>query len=523
MRWHQSLYWRIATGFVGYLGLLLIVQAVLFVWVVAQPGRALPNQPPARFAQTIALDVSEALGRDAGIDLDQFIRQEYAEDAQPFLVLLVSGRTIEIGGPFPPAVVRESRDRLNAMVGAAPEVLERGRGRAPGGPFGAGGGSGRGGPLVPGGRGALRNPDQPFARGGPAGSRSLSQEFRMARPGLIVVGGELAGFVVVPQELPFRFLLARYAPILGAVAGGTLIVGALLAAVIVFGPARRRLRAVEDAARRLGGGDLTARAPVTGADEVSAVAAAFNAMATDLSARAEALAASDRARRQLLADVSHELTTPVTAMRGYIETLSMPELALDTGTRARYLGIIGDETSRLEHIIGDLLDLARLEGGGGSLAREVVSTESLFDRVKARHEGVAAGAGVTLATHVAPGAARVTGDRERLERALQNLTANALRHAPDGSSIVLSARPVDGGMAFTVEDSGPGIAPEHLPRVFDRFYKVDESRAARPGPGSAGGSGLGLSIVKAIVERHGGTITVESRPGRTCFEFTIRQ
>src|SRR5204862_8292394 len=133
------------------------------------------------------------------------------------------------------------------------------------------------------------------------------------------------------------------------------------------GPARRRLRALEPAARRLGSGDLVARAPDRGGDEIAAVARAFNAMANDLAACAEALAASDRARRQLLADVSHELNTPVTAVRGYIETLAMPEMGLDETTRARYVGIVSDETARLERIIGDLLELARLEGGGGAL------------------------------------------------------------------------------------------------------------------------------------------------------------
>jgi two-component system sensor histidine kinase MtrB len=159
---------------------------------------------------------------------------------------------------------------------------------------------------------------------------------------VIRLNNEVVALVVVPPAPPFSFLLARYAPALGLVALATLIVGAILAAAVIFGPARKRLRSVEDAARRLGAGDLSARAPMTGRDEVAAVATAFNAMADDLSARAEALAASDRARRQLLADVSHELTTPVTAMRGYLETLGMAELNLDEPTRARYLAIIGD-------------------------------------------------------------------------------------------------------------------------------------------------------------------------------------
>ena len=111
----------------------------------------------------------------------------------------------------------------------------------------------------------------------------------------------------------------------------------------------------------------------------------------------------------------------------------------------------------------------------------------------------------------------VPGDRDRLEQALQNLAANAIRYAPRGSTVRLASRLVDGRVTLSVEDEGDtGITPEHLPHVFDRFYKADASRA-----GVSGGSGLGLSIVKAIVERHGGTITLASRPGRTVFEMVL--
>jgi len=301
------------------------------------------------------------------------------------------------------------------------------------------------------------------------------------------------------------------------VAAGVLMVGAVLTSAMIFGPARRRLRALETAARQFGSGDLTVRAPARGGDEIAAVASAFNAMADDLSARADALAASDRVRRQLLADVSHELTTPVTAMRGYLETLTMPELTLDEATRARYLGIISDETHRLERLIGELLDLARLEGGGGSLQTAPVAVADLFDRIAARHEQALQSAGVTLETSIDPAAGVVAGDRDRLEQALQNLAANAIRYAPRGSVLRLSTRPVDRGVAVSVEDHGAeGIAANHLPHIFDRFYKADASRT-----GITGGSGLGLSIVKAIVERHGGTISVASRPGRTVFEMVL--
>jgi signal transduction histidine kinase len=326
---------------------------------------------------------------------------------------------------------------------------------------------------------------------------------------------------VLPRA-PFGFLLRRYAPTLGLVAGGALVLGAVLAAVLIFGPARRRLREVEEAARRLGSGDLTARAPDQGGDEVAEVASAFNAMASDLSARAEALAASDRGRRQLLADVSHELTTPVTAMRGYLETLAMPEFPADDRTRARYLGIIGDETSRLERIIGELLELARLEGGGGGLIISEVSVKQLLERVVERHQPVCLESGVTIVSTIAPGAEWMRGDRDRLEQAVQNLAANALRYAPTDSAVQLGAHlGGDQSIILTVSDEGPGIAPEHLEHLFDRFYKAEPSRSPRGQ--TQPGSGLGLSIVKAIVERHGGTLSVSSQPGRTTFTVVLRR
>jgi signal transduction histidine kinase len=506
--WHHSLYWRIALGFVACLALLLVVQAILFVWVVARSGRTVPNQPPDRLAQIIALDASRALERDSLLDLSQYLRQEYGQDAQPFFVLLPDGTALEIGGPFERSLVEEARLRFERMPNTDPPRF------GPGRPLGRPDGSFE--PPPP----QSINRDgrwQPFA---PVNRRGRGA-FRPTRPAPIIAAGRLAGLVVVPPQPPFVFLLGRYAPVLGLASVATLVVGAVLAAIVIFGPARRRLRAVEQAARRLGSGDLTARAPEQGSDEVAAVASAFNAMATDLSARAAALDASDRARRQLLADVSHELTTPVTAIRGYLETLCMPDFGLDPETRRRYVGIIDDETSRLEHMIGDLLDLARIEGGGGAFNVEEVHVSQLFERVVARHERAAAERDVVFDVRISPGADVVRGDRQRLEQALQNLTANALRYAPRGSPIVLAARTVEGGVALSVQDSGSGISPEHQPHVFDRFYRVDSSRM-RQEPGTVAGSGLGLSIVKAIVERHGGTISLSSAPGRTIFEIVLR-
>ena len=216
----------------------------------------------------------------------------------------------------------------------------------------------------------------------------------------------------------------------------------------------------------------------------------------------------------MIADVSHELKTPLTSMRGYLETLRMPEMRLRADDRARYIDTIERETHRLERIVQDLLDLARLEGGGGTLDNRVFATERVFGHVIDRHELAARERNVGLIAHVDAAADQMLGDPDRLEQVIDNLVANALRHTPPGGVVQLGASAEGTHAWITVTDSGGGISAEHLPHVFDRFYKIDSSRVA----GSAG-SGLGLSIAKAIVERHGGSIDVSSSPGRT--QFTI--
>jgi two-component system sensor histidine kinase BaeS len=330
-----------------------------------------------------------------------------------------------------------------------------------------------------------------------------------------MVGGEPLGRVVVlPGGPPFSRIVKQFGPTIALVATSVLVVGTTLIALVVFGPARRRLKAVQAATERLGSGDLDARAPESGGDEVTAVARSFNRMATELSQRTRALETADSTRRKLFADVSHELMTPLTAMRGYLETLSMSELDIDAQTRERYLQIVSEETHRLEHIVGDLLDLARLEGGGTALRRERVEVAALFDRVAARHERELRQRNVQLDFRVDGGAEVVTGDPDRLEQALQNLAANALRHTPDGGRITLTTTADSDGVHLIVRDTGPGIPEQHLPLIFERFYKADAARKA------AGGSGLGLSIVKAIVERHGGTIAARNDAGAV-FEIVL--
>jgi two-component system sensor histidine kinase BaeS len=294
-----------------------------------------------------------------------------------------------------------------------------------------------------------------------------------------------------------------------------LVGGTAIAALVIFRPAQARLRAVEDAARRFGEGDLTARAPALGGDEVTAVAEAFNRMASDLAARQAQLVEADRARRQLLADVSHELMTPLTAIRGYAETLALPQFVPESTEGQRAVKVIQEEGGRIERLVKDLLDLARFEAGGISLEQDNVDVDEIFERASERHAQAAQDKGVEIVVDPHDDI-RMIGDPHRLEQAVQNLTANALRHTPPGGIVRLGASRSGGKVKITVSDSGVGIPSEHLPHVFDRFYKADQSRS------QSDGSGLGLSIVKAIVERHGGTVAVRSTQGvETTFEIVL--
>ena len=461
--WYRSLYWRIALGLIAFLALMLTAQVLITLWMSNQIAGSMPARSPRRMAVLVASDIGAALSDNPNLDLQRYVSDQYANVLQPFIVRMRDGRVVIHRAEYLPESMR--RFRADDIDDARPQ-------RGPG--FG-----------------------------------------RRVEVGWIVAGGARVGAVVVPlARPPFRVLLREFGPTLALTAIAVLVAGTALIAMVIFGPARRRLKQVQEAAERLGAGDLDVRAPSHGRDEVAELAASFNRMADELASRARALDAADRARRQLLADVSHELMTPLTAMRGYLETLSMANLQLDAPTRERYLRIVDDETRRVEGIVGDLLDLARLEGGGTAFRRETVEVGRLFDRVAARHERELQARHITLIRHAAPEAAVVIGDADRLEQAMQNLAANALRHTPDGGQVSLVAEPSPGGVRITVRDTGPGIPDEHLPLIFDRFYKVDASRRA------AGGSGLGLSIVKTIVERHGGTIAARN-DGGAVFEIAL--
>ena len=458
--WYRSLYWRIAMGYVALLAVLLVVQISLFVgltnWMF---GRA--TRTPAQLAEIVAQDLSVQLTESPQMDVENYLHSRYALGFQPFAVVLHRDHRVFSNRPtaIPPNLGGDARVRLHGG-----------------------------------------DPERGHTRGG--------RPTNFAEYADILVDSESVGVVAVPRfPPPITVGLRELAPTLGSLGIALFTAGAAIMALLIFRPSHRRLRSLEEAARALGEGRTDVRANETGGDEVSALSKAFNRMADDLHARASALAESDRARRQLLADVSHELMTPLSAIRGYVETLGMKELQLDTSTRAKYLDIVEEETHKLEAIIGDLLDLARLEGGGDTLDVDAVLVDDLFRRVADRHRPMLMERGVTLNTTAAAATPLIWGDADRLEQALQNVAANAIRHTPAGGTVTLRAEPEGSArVRITIADTGPGIPPEHITHIFDRFYKADASRAAS-------GSGLGLSIVRAIVLRHGGEISAENAPG----------
>jgi signal transduction histidine kinase len=254
-------------------------------------------------------------------------------------------------------------------------------------------------------------------------------------------------------------------------------------------------------------GDLSVRVSAKGHGDFDQLARVFNHMV-------EELEAADRQRRNLTADVAHELRTPLQIIQGNLEGI------LDDvyePTEEHILATL-DETRLLARLVDDLRTLSLAESGQLALVREPIDVAELLADVHTSFSGQAEAAGIELRVEVDQGTRPLTlvGDVGRLDQVLGNLVGNALRHTPRGGTICVSAESRDGGVRLRVSDTGVGIPPEDLPAVFDRFWKGDKARSHT----SAAGSGLGLAIVQQLVHAHGGQIAVESKVGEGT-TFTI--
>jgi signal transduction histidine kinase len=282
-----------------------------------------------------------------------------------------------------------------------------------------------------------------------------------------------------------------------------LLLAGAISAAIALGLARlmargmtQPIRDMAAAANRLSRGEYGERVAVESRDEIGRLAETFNRMATEL----ESL---ERLRRDLVANVSHELKTPISALRAHLENLldGVEEPNRDT------LQVMLEQSERLTRLVEELLDLSRLESGGVTLTMEPVRLEPLVRQV-AREIEVARGPAVAFRNEVDADLPPVRADRERLHQVLFNLLDNAFRFTPAGGTVTVWASRVDGSCEIIVDDTGPGIPEDHLPFVFERFYRVDSSRSR-----GDGGTGIGLTIARTVVEAHGGRIWVERREG----------
>lgn len=321
-------------------------------------------------------------------------------------------------------------------------------------------------------------------------------------------GRVLGTILVLPEAGPPE---ARTGSFLTGVQRGVAL-GALVAialgAVLVWLLSSRLLGPIEQltaATRRMAGGDLATRVPVRGRDEIATLAGAFNAMA-------ESLERSHRLRRQLTHDVAHELRTPLTNLRAQIEALEDGLLDATPDT----LLSLRTEVALLTGLVTDLEQIARAEAGDIPLERVDLDVPSLLRQAVAAFAPRARGRNLGLEVHAEPGLT-VCADEHRVAQILRNLIENAITHTPDGGQILLRGRRVEGSVVLAVQDSGPGIPPEHRAHVFDRFYRADPSRSR-----GTGGAGLGLAIVKSLVHAHGGEVWVESpSEGGTAIAFSL--
>jgi signal transduction histidine kinase len=218
---------------------------------------------------------------------------------------------------------------------------------------------------------------------------------------------------------------------------------------------------------------------------------------------------SQRSQREFVANVSHELKTPLTSIQGFSQAI-LDGTANTPESRTQAARIIHNEAGRMHRMVLDLLDLARLDSGTADLKMSSVDVQALLQNILDKFTPQAQKAGIRLALEIPAGLPFLTGDGDRLAQVFTNLVDNALKFTPSGGKVTLSAVRAGDGIEFSIADTGHGIPPESLPRLFDRFYQVDVSRAG----GEGHGAGLGLAIVREIVQAHGGRISVRSELGR---------
>lgn len=298
----------------------------------------------------------------------------------------------------------------------------------------------------------------------------------------------------------------------GLIAGLT---GALLLFSGLIASMRDPLRELVEAAGRLAAGDRSARVKVGGLSETAALGAAFNEMADELEREASRRDQLDRMKDEFVLTASHELRSPLTSVQGFAELLMLERERL-TPKQVETVEIILDNCRHLVRLLNDLLDLARSDAGRLAIKPAPIEVGPLLEDAVRTMRGQTDAARQRLSLDVAPGLPKVNVEADRIRQVLVNLLTNAHDYCPAGASIRVTAKPVRDEVRIDVSDDGPGIPPEQLEHIFDRFTRGEAGLTQR-----VGGTGLGLAIAKSLIELHGGTIDAASTPGEGS-TFTIR-
>jgi len=320
-------------------------------------------------------------------------------------------------------------------------------------------------------------------------------------------GREILGVVriAVPlSEVQLELHRLYEAVLFGALAA---ICVAMIIAYFVARSISSPIRRMKEIAQRISKGQFGEKARIKSSDELADLAEALDAMAGELQVKIERLRHLDRVRTDFVANVSHELKTPLTSIRGFVETLEDGAID-DTSNARRFLAIIKKHTQRLGNIIDDLLRLSELESGGKMEMAEF-DLKSLIDEVVMGFGHALGAKRQNLTVGSAAGDYTIRGNRDKLEQVFVNLIDNAIKYTKQGGRIKVQVAESDDAVMVTVEDNGIGIPKEDVERVFERFYRVDKAHSRE-----LGGTGLGLSIAKHIVLAHRGEICIDSEPGK---------
>ena len=335
----------------------------------------------------------------------------------------------------------------------------------------------------------------------------------------MILGGEK--YDTIAQKIQDSFILRMSSWLILAAIGFTGIIGLLIFAVLT-----RRLKKLTVGMDAFKSGENLVnidlpREKEAGyqGDEIDNLSRTFREMAKRIEEQIEKLQKSDLLRRELVANVSHDLRTPLATLTAYIETMQLKDFDWSSDERQKYLKIAGKHCKRLSSLVDDLFELASLDAQETKLNLERFSIAELIQDVVQNYELAAKEKNITLTSNIGRDHSFVVGDIRLVERVLENLIINALRHTPEGGTVSLILNPSDEYMNVQVLDTGVGIPEEALPHIFDRFYKIENKENISA---SLSGFGLGLAIAKRIMDLHGGGIEVNSElHAGTCFTFSF--